>query len=238
MAFIDRSGDTIVDAVITDIGREKLARNDGSFRITGYVFADDEIDYTLFNSTTGSAFMDEEILETPLFEANVNEAINLSYPLMTISNPNLKYLPTLATDNAALSIGEEKGLSAGVTVRFYQNTNQNAKIVPVEVQDAGFKIEVIHELLQIENEAPLDITPYGTAIYILQRDAALIQSSQGSQVTFKLRPQSLSSTSWDTYGVSGSVGAKRTMQTKAKAIGLQSGLSSEITVTIQEEFNR
>lgn len=238
MAFIDRSGDTIVDAVVTDIGREKIARNDGSFKIVGYVFADDEIDYSLFNSTTGSAFMDEEILETPLFEANVNEAINISYPLMTITNPNLKYLPSLAADNSGVSIGEEKGLSAGSTVRFYQSTNQNAKIVPVEIQDSSFKVELIHELLQIENDAPLDITPYGTAIYILQRDAALIQSSQGSQVTFKIRPQSLSSTTWSTYGVSGSAGAKRTLQTKVKTTGIQSGLSSEITITIQEEFNR
>lgn len=238
MGFIDKSGETIVDAVITDIGREKLARNDGSFRIVGYRFADDEIDYSLFNATTGSAFMDEEILETPLFEANVNEAVNLNYPLMSISNPNLKYLPSLATDNTSISIGEEKGLSAGTSVRFFQSTNQNAKIVPVEIQDSGFRIEVIHELLQLENEAPLDITPYGTAIYIVQRDAALIQSSQGSQVTFKLRPQSLSATTWNTFGVSGSAGAKRTISTKVKATGVQSGLSSQISVTIQEEFNR
>lgn len=238
MAFIDRSDAIIVDAVVTSVGREKIARNDGSFRVVGYVFADDEIDYSLFNASTGSAFMDEEILETPLFEANVNEAINISFPLMSITNPNLKYLPNLATDNASISVGEEKGLSAGTTVRFYQSTNQNAKIVPSEIQDSSFKIELIYELLQIENEAPLDITPYGTAIYIIQRDSALIQSSQGSQTTFKLRPQSLSSTTWSTYGVSGSAGAKRTIQTRVKATGNQSGLSSEITVTIQEEFNR
>ena len=44
MAFIDRSGDIVVDAVLTDIGREKLSRNDNSFNVVGYVFADDEID--------------------------------------------------------------------------------------------------------------------------------------------------------------------------------------------------
>jgi hypothetical protein len=238
MAFLDRSGDIIVDAVLTDIGREKLARNDGSFKIVGYTFADDEIDYSLFNPATGSAFMDEEILETPLFEANVNEKVNLNFPMMIITNPNLKYLPTLAADTAAITIGEEKGLSAGVTVRFYQSTDQNAKTVPSEIQDSGFKVELLNELLQIENESPVDITPYGTAIYVIQRDAQLIQSSQGSQVTFKLRPQSLSDSTWTKLGVSASFGAKRTIATKAKAVGLNSGLSSTITITIQEEFNR
>ena len=238
MAFLDRSGDIIVDAVLTDIGREKLARNDGSFRIVGYTFADDEIDYSLFNPTTGSAFQDEEVLETPLFEANVNEKINLNFPLMIISNPNLKYLPNLQADNNQVTIGEERGLDAGVTLRFFQNTNQNARVVPVEIQDSGFKIEMVHELIQTEDESPVDISPFGTGIYILQRDAQLIQATQGSQVTFKIRPQSLSNTTWDTFGVSGSAGENRTISTKVKATGLNSGLSAEVVVVINEEFNR
>lgn len=238
MGMLDRSGDIIIDAVITDLGREKLARNDGSFRVVGYSFADDEIDYSQFDPTTGSAFVDTRILNTPIFEANVNEKLNFNYPLMIITNPGLKYLPSLAADNTAVSVGEEKGLNAGVTVRFYQNTNQNAKLVPVEIQDSSFRVELSNELLQVENEAPVDITPYGTAIYILQRDQQLIQASQGSQSTFKIRPQSLSDATWVTLGVSASAGAKRTISTKVKATGLNSGLSAEVTVTINEEFTR
>lgn len=238
MAFIDRSGDIIVDAVLTDIGREKLARNDGSFKVVGYTFGDDEIDYSLFNPSTGSAFMDTEILNTPLFEANVNEKVNLNHPLMIITNPNLKYLPKLQADNSSVSVGEEKGLTAGVTLRFYQSTNQNAKTVPNEIQDSAFRIEMSHELLQIEGEAPTDISPYGTAIYIIPRDAQLIQATLGSQTTFKVRPQSLSTITWTTLGVAASVGAKRDITTKVKCTGLNSGLSAVITVTINEEFNR
>lgn len=182
--------------------------------------------------------MDEQVLETPLFEANVNEKINLNFPLMIITNPNLKYLPTLQSDNSQVNVGEEKGLSAGITLRYYQNTNKNARIVPSEIQDSGFKVEMPHEFLQIENESPVDITPFGTAVYILQRDAQLIQATQGSQITFKVRPQSLSNTTWDTFGVSGSAGAKRTITTKVKAIGLNSGLSATTSVVIDEEFNR
>ncbi len=38
-----------VDAILTNKGRELLAKNDGSFRITQFALADDEIDYTLYN---------------------------------------------------------------------------------------------------------------------------------------------------------------------------------------------
>lgn len=155
---------------------------------------------------------------------------------MTITNPNLKYLPVLASDGTGVSIGEEKGLSAGSTIRFFQQTNQNARVVPPEIQDSGFKIELSNELLSIEDQVPSEISSYNTATYILPRDPSLIQSSQGSQITFKVRVQSLSNATWTKLGV-GSVGS-RTITTKVKATGLTSGLSSEFTVTINEEFSR
>lgn len=236
MAFVDRSGDIIVDAILTDVGREKIAKNDGSFKVVGYVFGDDEIDYSQFNPTTGSAFIDENILQTPVFEAMTNEKLALNYPLMNISNPNLRYLPSLAADNTAVSVGEEKGLTAGVTLRFFQETNQNAKVVPPEIQDTGFKIQVADTLLTVEDETPDDISSYGTALYVIPRDSNLIQSSQGAQITFKVRPQSLSNATWDLLG-QGTVGS-RTITTKVRAEGLNSGLSAEVTVTINEEFSR
>lgn len=237
MGFLDRSGaDLTIDAVLTDVGREKLARNDRSFNVVGYVFGDDEIDYSQFNPSTGSSFIDQQILETPVFEAFSNELLGLNYPLMIITNPNLKYLPTLASDGSGLTIGEEKGLTAGSNIRFFQQTNQNARVVPPEIQDSGFKIELSNELLSIEDEVPSEITSYNTATYILPRDPTLIQSSQGSQITFKVRVQSLSNATWTKLGV-GSAGS-RTISTKVKATGLTSGLSAEFTVTISEEFSR
>lgn len=236
MGLLDRSGNITVDAVLTDLGRQKIARNDDSFKIVAYVFADDEIDYTLYNPNTGSAYADEDILNTPIFEANVNERVSLNNPLMTITNPNLKYLPRLSTDNASVSIGEEKGLTAGVTLRFFQDTTQNAKIVPVEVQDTAFKVEMYNDFLHVEGQVPVDTSPYGTSLYLVRRDAALIQSTQGSQVTFKIRVQSLNSTIWDTHGVGTS--PNRSITTKVKATGINSGLSQTVSVVVSEEFTR
>lgn len=236
MGFLANDGDIIVDAVLTDIGRQKLARNDGSFRVVGYVLADDEIDYSLFNPSTGSIYVDEQILNMPIFEANVNERLSVNYPLITITNPNLKYLPVLTSDNASIAIGEETGQSAGVSVRFFENTNQNARIVPVEIQDSGFTIELANDLLYIENQTPTDITPFGTALYVIPRDAQLIQASQGSQVTFKVRPQSLVNTIWNSLGTG--VAPNRTISTKIKCTGINSGLSYVVSVVINEQFTR
>ena len=71
MAFLDNSGDIILDAVLTDLGRYRLARGDGSFKVSLFSLGDDEINYNLYNKThpSGSAFYDLEILQTPVLEA-------------------------------------------------------------------------------------------------------------------------------------------------------------------------
>ena len=43
MAFLDNSGDIILDAVLTDTGRLRLAQGDGSFKISKFALGDDEI---------------------------------------------------------------------------------------------------------------------------------------------------------------------------------------------------
>ena len=60
-----------VDAILTRKGRELLAKNDGSFRITQFALSDDEIDYTLYNPThpSGSAYYGQAIDGMPLLEA-------------------------------------------------------------------------------------------------------------------------------------------------------------------------
>jgi len=54
MAFLNNSGDIILDAVLTDTGRFRLAKGDGSFKISKFAFGDDEINYNLYDKTHGS----------------------------------------------------------------------------------------------------------------------------------------------------------------------------------------
>jgi hypothetical protein len=97
MAFLDNSGDIVLDAVLTELGRKKLAQGNGAFKITKFAVADDEIDYRLFNisNPSGSAYYDLNVNNTPVLEPNTNSNSGLQFKLKTYANPNLLYLPVL-----------------------------------------------------------------------------------------------------------------------------------------------
>jgi len=93
MAFLDNSGDIILDAVLTEGGRKRMAT--GNFRITKFALGDDGINYALYNPNTGSAYTDLEILQTPVLEATTQTNANISYGLLSISRNDMLYLPRL-----------------------------------------------------------------------------------------------------------------------------------------------
>ena len=97
MAFLDNSGDIILDAVLTDTGRMRLAKGDGSFNIVKFALGDDEISYELYdkNHASGSAYYDIEILQTPVLEAFTNNTSTLKSKLLTVTRTNLLYLPQI-----------------------------------------------------------------------------------------------------------------------------------------------
>ena len=66
MSFLDRSS-LIVDAVLTDKGREELSKN--QFEIVKFALGDDDIDYTLYNesNSNGPNFYGVAIENMPLF---------------------------------------------------------------------------------------------------------------------------------------------------------------------------
>jgi hypothetical protein len=100
MGFLDNSGDIILDAVLTDTGRARLAKGDGTFRIAKFALGDDEIDYALYDNSnpSGSAYFDLQILQTPVLEAFTNNTANLNSKLISIARTNLLYLPTMAAN--------------------------------------------------------------------------------------------------------------------------------------------
>lgn len=233
MGLLDNKSGILIDAVLTDIGREALARNDGSFEIVKFALGDDEVDYTLFVANTGSLQQDTKVLNTPIFEANVNEKIALKYPLLSISNPSLKYLPTLGASVSAITLGEKNDAQVGKTLEFAQKTI-SGRTVPSEIVDASFLVQMNNDLLFIERQTPTNISPFGTSQYVIPRSA--VGANQGAQVAFNIAVQALTNDVWDTLG-SGTAGS-RTITAKVKCQGALSGLSAEITITLNEEFSR
>ncbi len=97
MAFLDNSGDIILDAVLTDTGRLRLAKGDGTFNIVKFALGDDEIDYGLYDNDNpgGQPYYALTILQTPVLEAFANNSSSMKYRLLTIARDNLLYLPII-----------------------------------------------------------------------------------------------------------------------------------------------
>ena len=103
-----------VDAILTKKGREALARNDGSFRITQFALADDEIDYTQYNPAhpSGSSFYGEAIDNMPLLEAFPDESQIMKYKLVTLPRGTAK-LPVLDLGYTAITL--KQGAQLAIT---------------------------------------------------------------------------------------------------------------------------
>ena len=85
MGFLDHStNNIIVDAVLTDKGRELLARNDGSFSIVKFAFGDDEVDYSIITKFGRTVGKEKIIKNTPIMEAQTSHNIALKNRLVSL----------------------------------------------------------------------------------------------------------------------------------------------------------
>ena len=148
MAFLDNSGDIILDAVLTDTGRLRLAQGDGSFKITKFALGDDEINYGNYNKdhASGSAYYDLEILQTPVLEAFTNNTANLNSKLMSIARTNLLYMPTLLLNKRSKTAASQmKGLAQGQpleSLMYDRKDNNDTDEVAPGYQDTRFVVAV------------------------------------------------------------------------------------------------
>jgi len=103
-----------VDAILTTKGRQLLAQNDGTFRITQFALADDEIDYTLYNPNhpSGSAYYGQAIENMPLLEAFPLETQTMKYKLVTLPRGTAK-MPILNVGYSSITI--KQGASLAIT---------------------------------------------------------------------------------------------------------------------------
>jgi len=111
MGYLSNTNFTL-DAILTKKGRELLAKNDGSFRITQFALSDDEIDYTLYNPDhpSGSAFFGEAIENTPVLEAFPDETQIMKYKLITLPRGTSR-IPVLNVGYNSISLKQGATLS-------------------------------------------------------------------------------------------------------------------------------
>ena len=120
----------IVDAILTNTGRQLLAQNDGSFQITQFSLSDDEVDYTLYNPNqpSGSAFYGEAIENMPVIQAFPESNQIMKYKLITLPRGtaklpviNIGYNTIVIKQGASLSITPQTLNYLGATSTFEQS---------------------------------------------------------------------------------------------------------------------
>lgn len=234
MGYNDNTTDFYIDATVTDVGRRALARNDGSFSVVRFRFGDDEIDYRDWNALTGSDSKDAKILDTPILEALTNETVALRNSLVTIRNSSLQYMPRMVSNPTSVSLKERTdSAGGGASVTVAQQTTRSQAIIPAELVDVNYIVEVDNDLIYVPGEVPVSIQPFGTAKYIIPADPTATTAANGTQVVFTLRVQTLSTEVFDILAGATAV-QPRTINTTVIVTGQQSGLSAQIPVAILE----
>lgn len=102
----------VVDAILTDKGRQLLAQNDGSFQITQFSLSDDEVDYTLYNPNhpSGSAFYGEAIENMPIIQAFPEANEIMKYKLITLPRGTAK-LPVISIGYSTIVLKQGSSIS-------------------------------------------------------------------------------------------------------------------------------
>jgi hypothetical protein len=141
MAFLDNSGDIILDAVLTDEGRRRLAQGNGSFRISKFALADDEVDYSLYTPVTSSGYEDLRILKLPIFEAFTNNISSVKSKLLTYADNTLFYLPVikLNTQFNTSTVNDGVGPVGGYYVSVDSTTTKYITGKSSTASSAGFR---------------------------------------------------------------------------------------------------
>ena len=237
MGFLDHTTNSLLlDAVLTDKGRELLARNDGSFKIVKFAVADDEVDYTViqkYGRTIGKEKLEKN---TPILEGLTNAGLAMKHRLISVSNPYLSRLPNIELTSGATSgvvlLGTIKSTSGVVTVeqKIVGQTN-----IDVELVDQAFIVEMNDLFLQISDAgAPDDRDPAaGRAMYILTRSGTNAGAGGGSRLIFTIQVKTLSDSQFTVYGTKSD---KTKIQTTVKVTGLQSGAVVEVPVEISKNL--
>jgi hypothetical protein len=233
MGFLDHSTNNIIlDACLTDKGRELLSRNDGSFQIVKFALSDEEVDYTIiqkFGRTVGKEKIEKN---TPVLEAVTRGSVAQKFRLRSISIPNLIRIPSLTlegvtSDTITLNIVNTR--SSSVTVK---QTIGGDQLVPIELVDQVFRVQMNNLFLQITGIRPVSISKENIATYLITRSSALDTVTGASSISPTIQVKSsLTSTMFDTFGVAGD---KTTIRTYVTITGQQSGASKDLLVKINK----
>ena len=232
MGFLDHStNNIIIDAVLTDQGRQMLADNRGRFKIAFFSLADDEVDYTIIEKF-GRAVGKEKISKnTPIFEAQTKANLALKNRLLTLPDPTIVRLPSLSLSstnlaNNLLSFNTSTQTTNTVSV---EQTILGETTIPDGVSDTTFTILAPDRFISVQGRTEISVeSSTRIASYSITRSDTNAANGAKADFTLILQP-GLDDTIFNIYGDSDN---KNKISSVVSVVGDQSGIRKDFTITI------
>ena len=210
-----------VDAILTTKGRELLARGDGSFNITSFALADDEIDYTLYNpnNPSGSAFYGEAIQNMPLLEAFPDEGQMMKYKLVTLPRDTAK-MPVVTIGTGLITLKQTEQITIRPQTLNYLNNNNTE-----ETSGYLFTVSDVRQFSEVlGNGIPSDAAQALNATGAATNGTDVSKTVIGTSATF---------TATGIATLFGTVGAATsTLYSLMTVVGLDSGARVQVPINI------
>lgn len=229
MGFLDHStNNVIVDAVLTDVGRQLLARNDNSFSVSQFALGDDEIDYEIIEQYGRTVGKEKIEKNTPILEALTAGNLGLKHRLVTIDNEYATHFPLLRINTTSR------------TNFVFNRTSTTSKFVSISVEpvdgntdietqliDSSYRVELNSLFFRLQRETPDVLYNDNTVMYEVTANAG--QGSELSSASISLNVNTnLTDNTFNIYSTAGG----NYIKTYMKVTGINSGLSKTIELTI------
>jgi hypothetical protein len=225
MGYLSNSSIT-TDAILTKKGRELLARNDGSFNITQFAIADDEIDYSLWNPAhpLGSDYYGIIIENMPLVEAFIDESNIMRYKLITLPK-NTARIPVISVGQNSVTLS---------------SPGQTFVITPTTINyDSGNSTLGYTAILSNSNAASLQVNvPVTTGAsptvprFIGDAEAAQTVTATGFSFTVVAKQQLVSDVNATITIIGNETGGRQTINLTVKQASLATAIGTSISTAV------
>lgn len=243
MGWLDHSTNNIIlDAVLTDYGRQRLATANSAFNITHYSLGDDEVDYRLIKKYGRTVGKEKIEKNTPIFEALTKEDIALKYKLIGRENDGTSistvYLPVLRASSQTYTV--KKDSSATVQVDLFYNNKTGSAGVPAELIQTVYKIKVSDRFFKLENPSNGNLTSPSSARNLVNagdpnRTATYTFTTSSSSVTsisFSVTARNIDNTLLSVYGKRTASGSRQ-INSYITVIGEKHGCTTVIPIVYE-----
>ena len=228
MGFLQQDTNNIIlDAVLTNEGRRRLAANDGSFRIVAFSLGDDEVDYSVIQKFGRNVGREKIEKNTPIFEALTNATLESRSRLITIADSNQVSLATFTLQNTPITIDRATSNPTNPTTVEAILEAPGETTIPPEIQDSVVIVSVDRRFVRVNGVTPfqtVDNTDYYNIV-------AATRDSRTSTFNIDFRSKTLIDQDFTIYGNSAN---KTQISTFATVQGRQSGLSKTFAITLNK----